>query len=68
MEARTIYVTTLAPHGPGSLREALESEGPRKIVFDKDHLPPDVPWVITLSDFEELIDTARDSSQVEIKR
>lgn len=30
---RTIYVTTLADHGPGSLRAAVEAAGPRTVVF-----------------------------------
>ncbi len=29
-----IHVTTLAPDGPGSLREAIDSPGPRMVVFD----------------------------------
>lgn len=31
---RLIRVTTLAPSGPGSLREALEASGPRIVVFE----------------------------------
>ncbi|MBI5257832.1 MAG: pectate lyase [Burkholderiales bacterium] len=31
---RILRVTTLAPEGPGSLREALEAEGPRIVVFE----------------------------------
>ena len=31
---RVLKVTTLATEGPGSLREALEAEGPRTIVFE----------------------------------
>lgn len=31
---RILHVTTLAESGPGSLREALEAEGPRVVVFD----------------------------------
>ncbi len=31
---RVIRVTTLADNGPGSLRAALEAEGPRRVVFD----------------------------------
>ncbi|MBP6899356.1 MAG: hypothetical protein KBC73_04650 [Burkholderiaceae bacterium] len=31
---RLIRVTTLAPSGPGSLREALETPGPRTVVFE----------------------------------
>lgn len=30
---RVLYVTTLAPRGPGSLQEALDAEGPRTILF-----------------------------------
>lgn len=30
---RTLYVTTLADHGPGSLRAAVEASGPRTVVF-----------------------------------
>ena len=30
---RTIYVRTLADHGPGSLRDAIEADGPRTVVF-----------------------------------
>jgi pectate lyase len=30
---RTIYVTTLADDGPGSLRAAIEADGPRTVVF-----------------------------------
>ncbi|MFG6415533.1 polysaccharide lyase family 1 protein [Roseateles sp. DC23W] len=30
---RTIYVTTLADHGHGSLRAAVEAQGPRTVVF-----------------------------------
>lgn len=30
---RVIYVTTLAPSGPGSLTEALEATGPRYVLF-----------------------------------
>ncbi len=32
--ARVIKVTTLKPDGPGSLRAALEAEGPRVVVFE----------------------------------
>ena len=31
---RIVKVTTLKPAGPGSLREALESAGPRQVVFE----------------------------------
>ncbi|MFH1068797.1 MAG: pectate lyase precursor [Candidatus Glassbacteria bacterium] len=31
---RVIHVTSLAPNGPGSLQEALATQGPRIIVFD----------------------------------
>ncbi|SNT01625.1 pectate lyase family protein [Sphingopyxis indica] len=31
---RIIRVTTLAPHGPGSLKAAIEAKGPRIIVFE----------------------------------
>src|SRR6478609_1894630 len=31
---RLIKVTTLAESGPGSLREAVEAEGPRTVVFE----------------------------------
>ena len=31
---REIHVTTLAPDGPGSLREAIATEGPRIVKFD----------------------------------
>lgn len=31
---RTFHVTTLADHGPGSLRAAVEALGPRTVVFD----------------------------------
>jgi hypothetical protein len=31
---RVLHVTTLAESGPGSLRAALEAEGPRVVVFD----------------------------------
>jgi pectate lyase len=30
---RVIYVTTTAPDGPGSLKEALEARGPRTVLF-----------------------------------
>ncbi|MDP0500845.1 MAG: hypothetical protein Q7P63_12180 [Verrucomicrobiota bacterium JB022] len=30
---RVIYVTTTAPEGPGSLKEALQADGPRVILF-----------------------------------
>ena len=30
---REIWVTTLAPDGPGSLREAVDAEGPRTVKF-----------------------------------
>ena len=30
---RVLRVTTLAPEGPGSLRAALQAEGPRTVVF-----------------------------------
>lgn len=50
---RIIRVTTLAGEGPGSLREAIEAEGPRIIVFevggvidlDRKTLKLDNPWV-----------------------
>lgn len=31
---RVLRVTTLAAHGPGSLREAIDTPGPRTVVFD----------------------------------
>jgi len=34
LDGRVIRVTTLAGHGPGALREAVEAEGPRVIVFE----------------------------------
>jgi hypothetical protein len=34
LEGRAIRVTTLEGSGPGSLREALETEGPRLVVFE----------------------------------
>lgn len=46
---RVIYVTTLAPDGPGSLQEALDQEGPRYVLFKVSGLI-DAPVHLTRSD------------------
>ena len=42
---RVLYVTTLAPSGPGSLQEALSAEGPRYILFKVSGLIDASPFI-----------------------